>query len=191
MKLVLATFFVLIFLPSLAFACMGLVTIYDTNKDGVVTADEFALKNAEMKNNEGSIWARAAANEKNRLQQQFSAQDVNKDGFIDLKIDFLALDTFANGFIDSRESGGQEMAFSDAKAFSKIDANKDSKITFQEYFNYEQARYKKELTTVEERYSGAVTKKLFETYDANHDGLIDSQEVKARQSNDLQRKGCM
>ena len=175
--------------PVSSFACGGLeMKSYDANNDGKVTFEEFSSKVLEMKKMQATLWTEAAANVNNRLQRQFSAMDVNHDGVIDLNNDFRALDKVVNGFIDHAESGGQEMAFNDRRDFPKIDANHDNAITFKEYFNYEQQRYKEKLEGVEAQYSEANIHKAFDTYDTNKDGVADAAEIEKQEAGERLQK---
>lgn len=96
----------------------------DTNGDGVVSKDEFDAFNAKRfremdSNNDGNL----------TLEEM---QGGSKQGTGHLDERFNAADTNHDGFLDRDEAKALPMLL---MYFDEVDANKDGKITRQEYFD--------------------------------------------------------
>ncbi len=115
----------------------------DSNKDGTVSKAELAAAQAEA-------LKRAEAEREQKMQAEFKKLDTDNNGSLSMS-EFRA----AAPAVRARTTADQAMA--------QFDANKDGKITVEEYDKPRLA--------------------LFDKVDANHDGKVTPQEVAAARKN--------
>jgi len=106
------------------------------------------------------------------ISQVFEAADANHDGrvtyaeahsynFLVTQSQFDSYDTDHNGYIDRAEAGLPPAEIKVADIFEAADTNNDEKLTFAEAYAY----------------SPLITEAQFDTWDTNHDGVVDRTEA--------------
>jgi Ca2+-binding EF-hand superfamily protein len=112
----------------------GLFSSLDTNADGLISKAEFDAFNAAHFNNldtnkDGNI---SPAELRAAMSQTPPNQVMHSDGTTHLDQRFYAADINHDGGLDRTEAVNMPML---SKYFDEVDANKDGKVTRQEYFD--------------------------------------------------------
>ena len=115
---------------------------WDINKDGKVEKHEFAkfIENTTMELIKGQI-LEAEKQLKLQIVANFAKFDKNGDGFLD-KAEF---DEMLQSELENCDSEDTKAAAVDIMNWEEMDANKDSKISFDEYWDRSYAVYQQQI----------------------------------------------